>query len=266
MLGGASKNILELKTVQTNSFRTLIEALKEILTDANIEFDETGMKIRTMDGTHTVFVHLKLNASDFDHYVCEEKYTIGVNMLNFFKLIKTMNNSDTLMLYIESESPEKLGIRIENGDKNSVTEYKLSLMDINEEAVDVNDVDFDSVLTMPSTDFQKIIRDMNGIADIVDIKSYGKTIVFYCKGDFCTQLTRIGENSTSGLSFSQVSDENQIVQGLFSLKYLFLFTKCTNLCNSIMICMKNDFPIIILYKVGDLGDIKLCLAPRVNEM
>ena len=38
--------ILDVKTVQSSAFRILIEALKEILTDANMEFDETGLKIR----------------------------------------------------------------------------------------------------------------------------------------------------------------------------------------------------------------------------
>ena len=35
------KNILEIKTVQASAFRILIEALKEILTDANFECDES---------------------------------------------------------------------------------------------------------------------------------------------------------------------------------------------------------------------------------
>ena len=34
------KNILEIKTVQASAFRILVEALKEILTDANFECDE----------------------------------------------------------------------------------------------------------------------------------------------------------------------------------------------------------------------------------
>ena len=37
--------ILELQTVQASSFRILIEALKEILTDANFEFDSAGLKL-----------------------------------------------------------------------------------------------------------------------------------------------------------------------------------------------------------------------------
>jgi len=54
--------LLEIRTVQSPPFRCLIEALKEILTDANMEFDETGMKIIAMDASHTVLVHLKLES------------------------------------------------------------------------------------------------------------------------------------------------------------------------------------------------------------
>ena len=67
------KNILEIKTVQASAFRILIEALKEILTDANFECDETGIKMIAMDSSRTVLVHLKLHASKFESYMCQEK-------------------------------------------------------------------------------------------------------------------------------------------------------------------------------------------------
>ena len=93
--------VLEVKTVQSSAFRILIEAKKEILTDANLQFDETGIKVIAMDASHTVLVHLKLEAKNFEFYYCPNKTIVGVNMMNFFKLIKTMNNSDTLTLYLE---------------------------------------------------------------------------------------------------------------------------------------------------------------------
>ena len=61
-----SPYILEIKTVQSAAFRILIEALKEILTDANMEFDSSGLKVIAMDNSHTVLVHLKLEAGNFD--------------------------------------------------------------------------------------------------------------------------------------------------------------------------------------------------------
>ena len=83
-----------------------------------------------MDPSHTVLVHLKLEKESFEEYFCTDKITAGISMLNFFKLIKTMTNNDTLTLYIERADENKLGIRIENGEKNSITTYKLNLMDL----------------------------------------------------------------------------------------------------------------------------------------
>ena len=110
--------ILDVKTVQSSAFRILVEALKEILTDANMEFDETGMKIMKMDSTHTVLVHLRLQADDFEFYYCKQPIVLGVNMINLFKLIRTIGNDDTLNLYVESGNQGVLGIKIENGEKN----------------------------------------------------------------------------------------------------------------------------------------------------
>ena len=39
------EKILEIKTVQSAAFRVLTEALKEILTDANFEFDNLDLKL-----------------------------------------------------------------------------------------------------------------------------------------------------------------------------------------------------------------------------
>ena len=158
-------NIFEVQTVQSSAFRILIEALKEILTDANLEFDETGLKIMAMDSSHTVLVHLKLNAEQFEVYKCKQRTVIGVNMINLFKLIKTMGNSDTLTLHLEEENQCMLGIRIENSEKNSITKFKLNLMDLHEENIQIPPPTFSSVITMPSIDFQKICRDMHNLVE-----------------------------------------------------------------------------------------------------
>ena len=191
-------NIFEVQTVQSSAFRILIEALKEILTDANLEFDETGLKIMAMDSSHTVLVHLKLNAEQFEVYKCKQRTVIGVNMINLFKLIKTMGNSDTLTLHLEEENQCMLGIRIENSEKNSITKFKLNLMDLHEENIQIPPPTFSSVITMPSIYFQKICRDMHNLAEELEIKSLGNQLIFSCNGDFASQETCIGETN-SGL-------------------------------------------------------------------
>ena len=217
-----------------------------------------------MDPSHTVLVHLKLEKSSFEEYNCDEKVVVGISMLNFFKLIKTMTNNDTLTLFIEKNDENKLGIRIENGEKNSITTYKLNLMDLNEDNITIPPAAFESIITLPSTDFQKICRDMSNLSDTIEIKSVGQQLVFGCNGNFASQETVIGQTS-SGLSFVKTADSTDIIQGYYNLKHLVLFTKCTNLCNQIEIYMKNNFPIVIKFSVGSLGSLKLALAPQCQQ-
>ena len=55
-------------------------------------------------------------------------------------------------------------------------------------------------------------------------------------------------------------------KSIFSLKYLCLFTKCTNLCNLLHMYIKNDYPLVIKYDIANLGHIKLCLYLIRNRL
>lgn len=264
MEGGSSVNCLEIRTVQSVAIKVLVEALKELLTDTSVEFDESGVKVVAMDTSHIVLVHLKLDASRFEYYHCHKRISIGVNMLNLHKLIKTINNNDTLTLFIDSQDMNHLGIRIENGEKNSRTTFKLNLLDLDNQKISIDPADFNSVITLPSSDFQKICRDMSNLAEYMEIKNVGNQLIFSCKGDFCSQETILCDND--GVTTNSISKtgkkSNEIVQGVFSIKHLVLFTKATNLCNTVELFLKNDFPIVVKYNVASLGEIKLCLAPQ----
>ena len=174
-----------------------------------------------------------------------------------------MGNSETLTLFVENDNENKLGILISNSEKNSQTIYKLNLLDITDENINIPPAEFETELSLPSNDFQKIIRDMINIGEQIEIKSIGSQLILNCNGDFASQETILGETN-NGLKFNQTSPEELPIQGMFSLKYLILFTKCTNMCNQINLYIKNDYPLIIKYSVASLGDIKLCLAPNTE--
>ena len=266
-------NIMECKTVQTTVFKTLVEALKDILTDVNIEFnkgssdaekeeDKGYIKIVAMDSSQTILVHLRLEGGRFESYNCKKRLIVGVSMMYFHKLIKTIsNNNDCLTLYISENDPNKLGIKIDNSDKNSVTHYKLNLMDIKYEEVSIPPQKFENTITMPSDDFQKICKDMSNLSDLIEIKNVGNKLIFSCTGDFADQETICSEHG--GLTFDKNNESYEVIQGYYNLRHLVLFTKCTHLSNNVQIFMKNDFPLIIQYKVGSLGYLKLALAPKV---
>ena len=253
--------VLELQTIQSNAIRTLIEVLKDVLNDINIVFDESGIKIMAMDGSHVALIHMKLDADKFEYYYCKEKMNVGVCMSSWFKLMKTVSNTDTVSMFIEEDNPNELGIKIENADKNSSTTFMLKLLDINNEELKIPDVNINCIVTMPSNEFQRMCRDMNNIGDTVEIKSDKEGLHFKCEGDFATQETLIGE-AKHGLVFNKRDEEE--ISGKFALKYINLFTKSTNLCNTIELYLKPKYPLILKYNVANLGTIKFCLAPKAE--
>ena len=258
-------NVLEIKTVQIAPFRTLMTALKDILLESNITFTNEGIKLINMDKTHTILVHMFLEAVNFEHFYCKyPKIVIGVNMFHLFKLINTIDNNDVLTIFIEESDfsdgiVTNLCLKFENGDINQCKIQKLKLIEPEEVELDVPDVKFSSIINLPSNDFQKIIRDLSNLSDRLEIKSVSDELIFRCKGSFAEAEIRRTEQKGL-MEFIEKPDNLKVIQGEFSLKNLSYFIKCTNLCNSIEMYLENDLPVIVLYSVASLGKIRLCLA------
>jgi proliferating cell nuclear antigen len=264
-----SKNILTIQTLQIAPFRTLMAALKDILLETNIIFTQEGIKIINMDKSHTILVHLSLQAVNFELYECKmDKIIIGVNMFHLFKLINSIDNDDTLTIYIEETDytdgiVQYLGLKFENGTIKQHKIQKLRLIEPDSDELAVPDVKFSSILNLPSADFQKIIRDLSGISDKIEIKSIatadGIELIFKCIGGFAQAEIRRTE-SDGNMEFIKKQEVSKIIQGEFSLKNLGYFIKCTNLCSQIEIYLENNLPLVVKYNVASLGVIMLALA------
>ena len=259
-----NNNKLTIKTVQIAPFRILMAALKDILLETNIIFTKQGIKRINMDKTHTILVHLFLKAENFEFFECkEEKIIVGVNILHLFKLITTIDNDDTLTIYIENDDYNEgivteLGLKFENGTIKQSKIQKLKLIEPEQDELEIPDVKFSSVINMPSNDFQKIIRDLAAISEKIEIKSVEDELIFKCSGQFAKAEIRRSENNANMQILNK--QHNKIIQGEYSLKNLLYFIKCTNLCNQIEIYLENNRPLIVKYNVASLGEIKMCLS------
>jgi proliferating cell nuclear antigen len=258
-------NVLTIKTVQIAPFRTLMTALKDILLETNISFQPDGIRIINMDKSHTILAHLHLASQNFELYECKkEKIIIGVNMLHLFKLINSIDNDDTLTIYIENNDyadgiVSHLALKFENGEIKQCKTQKLRLIEPEPEELEYPDVKFSSIINLPSADFQKIIRDLSCISDKLEIKSVGNELIFKCSGQFASAEIHRAESDGS-MGFVLKQDSSKIIQGEFSLKNLSYFIKCTNLCSQIEMYLENDLPLVVKYDVASLGSIRLCLA------
>ena len=205
-----------------------------------------------------------MNLKDLLNLNKKDKIIIGVNMFHLFKLINTIDNDDTLTIYIENADyvdgiVSHLALKFENGDIKQCKTQKLRLIEPEMEELQYPNVKFSSIINLPSSDFQKIIRDLSCISDKLEIKSIGNELIFKCSGQFASAEIHRAE-SDGNMSFILKQDSTKIIQGEFSLKNLGYFIKCTNLCSQIEVYLENDLPLVVKYDVASLGSIMLCLA------
>ena len=265
-----SKNISD---NEKNSSDEEIDCIKNEKTESNTQKRKDGLKIMAVDTTKTVLIHLKLDAEEFTKFKCKKKrLVLGVNLVYFHKLIKTMDKDDNLTLYVDHDNLNYLKIKIDNPEEKKDSVFELKLLDLSEDKMSVPDITFDAVITMNSTEFHKICREMNQIADHVEIKCLNNKIIFTCKGDYAKRTTtyRTGDSTNQGDGVNIKFGKNKgttpaIIQGIYELGNLVLFSKCASLCNEIEIFMKNNYPLVIKYTVATLGRILLCLTPIAED-
>jgi len=278
--------LLEVMTEHTNPFKILIEVLKEMLPEANIEFrrennldgdgddgdsnnkDRDGIRIRAVDTTKTVLIDLRLHAEKFSEFKClRKKLVLGVNLTSFHKMIKIMDKEDHLTLFVDHNDVNKLQIRIDSPERRRETIYKLKLLDLGQDQITVPITTFESVVITKANEFHKVCREMVQLgAEYIEIKCSENKLSMACKTDVGNRETTY-EIGSDEISIKWDNDnEIEIVQGIYELKNLVLFSKCTSLCDDIEIYLKNDYPLVIKYTVATLGRLLLCLTPVNDDM
>jgi proliferating cell nuclear antigen len=246
---------MHLKTIQASAIKGIFEVLKDIINDVNVYFTPTGVKVLTLDTARVTLVHMFLAAENFEEYTCPAEIAAGLNMANTYKLLKSVGPSDTLTMRIKDT--DSLECVIENAAKKSRTSFKLKLLDINEDILEVPDICMNVITTLPSIDFQRVARDMGNLANDMTITRYGTKLELACRGDFADQETvlEFGDEVPSRTSAT------------YNLKYINLFTKATGLCSSVQLMQDSSddqMPIVFRYGIANLGDVKFYLAPKMD--
>ena len=269
-----NNNVLTMQTIQIAPIRNLYSALKDLVPDVTMIIDKNGMKIINFDKNHTTLVAVRMK---FEKHECEpDKIVICANSLHLFKLISNTSNDDLFSMFIERAdyndgSVSHLGLQYDNGKIQQCNNYKLRLFEPDEDELEVPEVSYSAIIHMPSTGFQKIIRDLTGLSDRIKIESVGDDLIFSCEGQFArSKIFRteqkpdspIMDDKMDAIKFRKKPDPSSVMCGEFPLKSLNNFIKCTPLSQNLEIYLENDLPLIVKYDIGsDMGDIKLCLSP-----
>ncbi len=251
------------RTSEEDDESKIDESKKDDTLDDDKDKKSGGIKIIAMDKTQTLLVNVKLNAKKFDIFKMKKKvFDIGINLNHLYKLLRSLQKDDSLTLCVNEEDVDWLLLKKKNDLKRYEKTERVKLMDINKTKYDIPPTAFDVVITIETSEFHSICKELSQIEQVVEIKCTKKCLTFSGKGDSLesSQSYYPDENGIK-IKFSKQCKQD-IIQGIFELKYLVMFTnKSQNLCPRMRIFMKNNYPLCVKFTVATLGNLLFCVSP-----
>jgi proliferating cell nuclear antigen len=257
--------MFEARLLQGSLLKKIIEAIRELVGDVNIDCDENGLKLQAMDSSHVSLCALTMRSDGFDHYRCDKPKSLGINTLNLSKILKCAGNEDVITLKAE-EGVDSLSMVFDAPNQEKISEFDLKLMDIDAEHLGIPDTSYKCNVRMPSAEFQRIIRDLGVLGDTCTITVTKEGIRFSTNGDLGRGNIMLKQHtSVDKEEDAVVIDMQEPVELNFALRYLTLFTKGTSLGPTVCVSMSPDVPIVVQYPIENMGSVSFYLAPKIDE-
>ncbi|KAH8818687.1 proliferating cell nuclear antigen, N-terminal domain-containing protein [Flagelloscypha sp. PMI_526] len=174
--------MFEAKLQEASMFKKLLDSVKELVTDANFQCEEEGINLQAMDNSHVALVSVKLKRSGFAKYRCDRAVPLGMNLGSLTKVMKCAKDDDTVQLHATDEA-DVLNLTFEARSADRISQYDLKLMDIDSETLGIPDTEYEAIVTMPSAEFSRIVRDLTQLGESVRIEVAKDGVRFAAEGE-----------------------------------------------------------------------------------
>lgn len=139
-------------------------------------------------------------------------------------------------------------------------------MDIDGEHLGIPDTEYKCIVKLPSGEFKRIVTDLQVLGDTAVISVTKEGVRFTVKGDLGTGSVNRKQDKTSDKDADHTEIEMEEATELtFALRYLNYFTKATPLSPTVTLHLSKDVPLMVEYKVENMGFMRYYLAPKIDE-
>ena len=253
--------MLEARLATAALLKKLVEALRELVTNINLECCPDGLTVQAMDTSHVALVTFILRASSFDEFRCDGPQTLGLSLEKLAKVLRAADNDDAVVLRVEDQAT-RLSLVFEGRNEDKISEFKLNLLTLDSEHLGIPESEYSAVITMPSSQFNRVCKELGQLSESLTIDVNKQRVQFSVEGEdgegiITFRHRETGDNKT----VLQVSEP---IRMSYAMRYLLLFNKSSTLADQVMISFAAALPLVVHYEF-DLGEMKYYLAPKVNE-
>jgi len=260
-----STKMFEARLVQGNLLKKVLESLKDLLNEATWDCADSGIQLQAMDNSHVSLVSVSLRADGFDKFRCDRQLSMGMNLSSMSKILRCAANDDIITIKAQDQA-DMVTFMFESPNQEKVSDYEMKLMNLDQEHLGIPETDYASVIKMPSAEFQRVIKDLSQFGESVVISCTKEGVKFSAAGDIGVGNIKLAQTANVDKEEEAVTIEMQEPVTLtFACRYLNMFTKATCLAPQVSLSMSPDVPLVVEYKIGDIGHVRYYLAPKIED-
>jgi len=257
--------MFEARLVQGNLLKKVLESLKDLLNEATWDCADTGIQLQAMDNSHVSLVSVLLRADGFDKFRCDRQLSMGMNLTSMSKILRCAANDDIITIKAQDQS-DTVNFMFELPNQEKVSDYEMKLMNLDQEHLGIPETDYAAVIKMPAAEFQRVIKDLSQFGESVVISCTKEGVKFSAAGDIGVGNIKLAQTANVDKEEEAVTiDMQEPVTLTFACRYLNMFTKASVLAPQVTLSMSPEVPLVVEYKIGDIGHIRYYLAPKIED-
>ena len=263
-------SVFEACSAQAVAFKTTIDAIVHAhIVETTLVVDRRGMSIRQVDPGQCMVVDVLLEAPSFQTFVLGEAEThVGINVPALQRVLKSLTNKDTITLSVLYNEPIFLRVGVYNDFTKSEIVHKLRVLMLDYERVEVPPRENDRIVSMPSADFARHVKDFAPLAPELELEVTDSAFYVRARSDLCTSEAAIRpKNNVRGEQYGNGSTHiglgrngNRTVCQTFNTKYLQSITKAAGLDSQITLYFTQGLPMVVRYNVSIIGSLRYVLV------
>ena len=262
-------------TRKVMQFACILRHLKNISSDIEILINKDRLYTQGMDNSHVSLFELNLKNSWFNKYIVDEDIRIGINCELIFKILNSLNESQIIEMNWDADDGDYLYIMLYSpeGERGIRKEFKIPLMNIDSEILNVPATDYTVDLEMVSSEFSTLIDELKLFGDILEVNC-SDDIKLVGKGDMGEMTALIKEDDI--IMYAIEEDATLHVQ--YQLSYIHQMALFSKVNKKVHIHFSEQLPMKIQYDMDDVLDddeededyeatnfIRFFLAPKIED-
>jgi len=257
--------VLEATLKQAGLLKKVVDSMKDLCKDVNFDCTEKGVQVQSMDSSHVALVSLLLRESAFEEFKCDRPTSLGMNIESLGKILKMCGPSDQLKLTWQNEA-DVVSFQCES-EEDRIADFDLKLMQIESEHMEIPEQQYKVVAKMPSSEFQKICKDLKEFGETMQVKASKEGITFSVQGDLGAGNVMLKPREAEKPEEKVSLTVHEPVTATFALRYLVNFSKAAPLCGTVELGLGPDAPLLVKYDLETTGNghMQFYLAPKIDE-